>query len=83
MINEINFSMNYIVKKLCRNTFVPRINMKGIVITTEQRKNSQCVTGNVDVSTWMKIFQKAQKSKRTNQCKRQIKLVEKMAFTDF
>ena len=38
MINEFNFSMNYIVKKLCRNTFVPRIKMKGIVITTEQRK---------------------------------------------
>ena len=62
MINEINFSMNYIVKKLCRNTFVPRINMKGIVITTEQRKKtSKGVTGNVDVSTWMKIFQEARK----------------------
>lgn len=61
MINEINFSMNYIAKKLCRNIFVPRINMKGIVITTEQRKNSQCVTGNVDVSTWMKSFQEAWK----------------------
>ena len=58
----MNFSMNYIVKKLCRNTFVPRINMKGIVIRTEQGKNSQCVTGNVvDVSTWMKIFQEARK----------------------
>ena len=65
MINEINFSMNYIVKKLCRNTFVPRINMKGVVITTEQGKNSQCVTGNVDVSTWMTIFQEARK-KQTN-----------------
>ena len=61
MINEINFSMNYIVKKLCRNTFVPRINMKGFVITTEQKKNSQCVTGNVDVSTWMENFQEARK----------------------
>ena len=76
----MNFSMNYIVKKLCRNTFVPRINMKWNCYKSRAEKKLAMLTSPHE---W-KFFKRHENRKRTNQCKRQIKLVEKMvAFRDF